>query len=149
MTSSFSKKVLIEQAELDRLQQRQIREHSTELQAMARLPNYMRNIMANRKLTAEERVNSISDMQLRFDKLKKETGVLSSALSVRPAPEPSPAAPQMQLKVLTVKGIGPEKEPEKEKQYEDILDEKDKSAQASALSPQMARVIPWNIPGVY
>ena len=49
----------------------------------------------------------------------------------------------MQLKVLAEKGIGPKKEPEEEeeKQYEDILDEKDKSAQANALSPQMARVI--------
>ena len=57
----------------------------------------------------------------------------------------------MQLKVLVKKGIGPEMKPdeEKEKQYEDILDENDKSAQASALSPQMARVIRWNIPGVY
>ena len=151
MTSSFSKKVVIDQAELDRFQQRQIREHSPELQAMARLLNNMRDIMANKTLTAEERLNSISDMQIRFDKLKKETGVLSGALPARPAPEPPPAAPQMQLKVLAEKGIGPEKEPEEEeeKQYEDILDEKDKSAQASALSPQMARVIRWNIPGVY
>ena len=49
----------------------------------------------------------------------------------------------MQLKVLAEKGIEPEKEPEEEeeKQYEDILDEKEKSAQASTLSPQMAKVI--------
>ena len=62
MTSSFLKKVLIEQAELDFLQQRQIREHSPELQAMARMLYNMRDIMANRKLIAEERLNSISDM---------------------------------------------------------------------------------------
>ena len=57
----------------------------------------------------------------------------------------------MQLKVLAEKNILPEHEPEEEeeKQYEDILDEKDKSAQASVLSPQMARLIRWNIPGVY
>ena len=105
---------MIEQAELDRLQQRQIREHSPELQAMARLLNNMRDIMANKKLTAEERLNSISDMQIRFDKLKKETGVLSGALPARPALEPPPAAPQMQLQVVAEKGIGPEKEPEEE-----------------------------------
>ena len=64
MISSFSKKVMIEQAELDRLQQRQIREHSPELQVMARLLNNMRDIMANKKLTAEERFYSISDMQI-------------------------------------------------------------------------------------
>ena len=151
MISSFFKKVLIEQAELDRYQQRQIREHSPELQAIARLLNDMRDIMANKKLTAEKRLNSISDMQIRFDKLKKETGVLSRALPAKPTLEPPPAAPQMQLKVLAEKGIGLENEPEEEeeKQYEDILDEKDKSAQTNALSPQMARVIRWNIPGVY
>ena len=143
--------MLIEQAELDRLQQHQIREHSPELQAMARLLNNMRDIMANRKLTAEERLNSISDMQIRFDKLKKQTGVLSGAFPARPALEPPPAAQQIQLKFLADKGIGPVQEPEEEeeKQYEDILDEKDKSAQASALPRQMARVIRWNIPGVY
>ena len=53
-------------------------------------------------------------MQIRFDKLKKETGVLSGALPARPALEPPPAAPQMQLKVLAEKGIGPEKKPEEE-----------------------------------
>ena len=31
----------------------------------------------------------------------------------------------------------------------DVLDEKDKSEQASALSFQMARVIRWNVPGLY
>ena len=88
--------------------------------------------MTNKTLTAEERLNTISDMQIRIDKLKVETGVLSGALPARPALDPPPAAPQMQLKVLVEKGIGPEREPEEEeeKQYEDILDEKDKSAQA-------------------
>ena len=107
--------------------------------------------MANRKLPAEERLNSISDMQIRLDQLKKETGVLSGAFPDRPALEPTVAAQQMQLKVLAEKNIGPEQEPEKEeeKQYEDILDEKDKLAQASALSPQIVRVIRWNISGVY
>ena len=86
---------------------------------------------------------SISDMQIWFDKLKKETGVLSGALPARPAFEPPPAAPQIQLKALTETGIGPETEPEEdeEKQYENILDEKDKSPLARALSPQMAKVI--------
>ena len=43
----------------------------------------------------------------------------------------------MQPKVLADKGIGPEIEPEKEEkeeQYEDALEEKDKLDQASALS---------------
>ena len=77
--------------------------------------------MANKNLTAEELLNSIFDMQIRFDKLNKETGVLSGALPARPTLEPHPAAPQMQLNILAEKGIGPEKEPEEEeeKQYEE------------------------------
>ena len=82
MTNSYTKKILIEQAELDRLQQRQQRDYSPELQAMGRLLNEIRDIMANKKLSAEERMNMISGLQIRFDKLKKEIGVLSGALSV-------------------------------------------------------------------
>ena len=44
--------------------------------------------------------------------------------------------------------IEPEKE-EQEEQYEDVLEEKDKSDQARALSPKMARVIRWNVPDLY
>ena len=61
----FSKKVLIEQAEVDQLQQRQIRELSSDLHAMARLQKIMRDFMANKILTAEERYNSISDIYIR------------------------------------------------------------------------------------
>ena len=74
--------------------------------------------MANNKLTTEERSNSISDMQIRFDKLIKETGVLSGALPAWPALELAPAAPQMQLMVLAEKGIGPETETEEEEEEE-------------------------------
>ena len=51
MISRFSKKVMIEQAELYRLKQRQILEHLPVLQAMARLLNNMSDIMVNNKLT--------------------------------------------------------------------------------------------------
>ena len=62
--SSVSKKGLIEQAELDRLQQRQLREYSPQLQAIIRLLNNMMDITANKKLNAEERLNSISGLQI-------------------------------------------------------------------------------------
>ena len=62
MTNSYTKKILIEQAELDRLQQRQLRDYSPKLQAMGRLLNDIRDIMANTKLSAEERMNMISGL---------------------------------------------------------------------------------------
>ena len=58
----------------------------------------------------------------------------------------------MQDKVLADKVTGPEIKPEKEEQeeqYVDELEKKDKSNQANALSFQMARVIRWNLLGLY
>ena len=75
-------------------------------------------------------------MQIQFDKLKKETGLLSGAIQPRVVNEAPFAAPPVQSKVLADKGIGSEIKPDKEEQeeqYEDALDEKDKSDQASAL----------------
>ena len=136
--SGFCKKVLIEQAELDRLQQQQLREYSPELQAMVRLLNNMMDITANKKLNAEEQLNSISGFQIQFDKLKEETGLLSGAIQPQVANEAPLAARPVQQMFLADKGIGSEIEPEKEEQdeqYEDVLEEKDKSDQARALSP--------------
>ena len=62
------------------------------------------------------------------------------------------AARPIQPKILADKGIRPEIEPEKKKQkeqYKDVLANKNKSAEASDLSPQMARVIRWNVPDLY
>ena len=64
MTISFSKKVLIEQGELDRLQQRQLRDYSPELKSMARLQNHIRDIMSRKNLSAEGRLNLISGEQI-------------------------------------------------------------------------------------
>ena len=64
MIISFVKKFLKKQAELDRLQQRQLREHSAKLQTMVRLLNNMRDITANELLIAEEQLNSISSLQI-------------------------------------------------------------------------------------
>ena len=148
---SFSKKVLIEQAELDRLQQRQIRDYSPELQTMVRLQNQMRDIMARKKLTAEERINLISELQIRFDKLKKETGVLSGAMPPQAAPEAPPPPPGDVPNILAAKGIGPDAALEKKEKEQDEVPEKgeDLSGEASALSPMMSRIIRWNIPGLY
>ena len=47
---------------------------------MVRVLTNMRDIKANKKLTAEKWLKSISGLQIQFDKLKKETGVLSDAI---------------------------------------------------------------------
>ena len=112
----------------------------------------MRNITAIKKLTAKERLNSISGLQIQFDKLKKETRLLSGAILLEVVLEALPAARPVQPKVLADKGIKLEIEPEAEEQkeqYEIGLEAKDKLANASDISPQMVRVIRWNVNGLY
>ena len=106
MTSSFSKKVMIEQSELDRFQQRQLRNYSPELQSMARLQIHIRDIMSSKNLSAEERLNLISGEQIQFDKLKKETKVLRGTLPARAAPAPPPPTPSVLPRVQAENGIG-------------------------------------------
>ena len=59
-----------------------------------------------------------------------------------------PAAYPMKPNVLAYQGIDPEKQKQKE-QYENVLEDRDKSDQTSALSPQKAMVIRWNVPSLY
>ena len=113
MSSIVSKKFLIEQAEQDRLQQRQLRERSPKLQAMVRFLDNIREITDNKKLTAKEQLNSISDLQIEYDKLKKEIKLLRGTLPLQCASEASPETPLVQPKVLADKGIGPEINPKK------------------------------------
>ena len=118
---------------------------------MVRYLTNMIDITANKKLYLEERLNSISGLQIQFDNLKNETGLLSGAIQPQVADEAPFATRPVVPNVLSEKGIGSKIEPEKEKQeqYEYLLEEKYKSIQSSALSLQMARVIRWNGPGLY
>ena len=106
MSSSFSKKVLIEQAELNRFQQRQLSKHSPELQAMVRLLNNIREIMADIILTAKKQLNSISGLQNEFYKLKKETGLLSGTMPSQGAFEASPSVLPVKPNMLADNCIG-------------------------------------------
>ena len=142
---------MLEQAEQDCLQQRQIRDHSLKLQTMARLQNQMIDIMARNKLTAEERINLISKLQIRFDQLRKETDVLCGALPAQTALEASPSPPPAEVpKPLAEKGIRQDAvlEVEENEQVEES-EENDKSSETRALSPMMAQIIRWKIPGLY
>ena len=95
--SSFIKKVLVEQAELDRMQQRQLKEYSPELHSLARLQTYMAKTLGRNDLTTEQKLQLLSSYQSRFDKLQRDTGVLSngplsSANPPNATPQPSTKA---------------------------------------------------------
>lgn len=56
------------------------RDYALELQAIARLLNKIRDIIARKTLTLTKQMNLIFSLQIRFDKLTKQYGVLSGAL---------------------------------------------------------------------
>ena len=74
--SRFIKRVLIDQAELDRLRARQLRKYSPEIQTMARLQDQIINILGQVDLTADEKLSMISSSDSRFSKLRGQTQIL-------------------------------------------------------------------------
>lgn len=76
--SNFSKKILIEQSELDRLQQRQIRDYSPELHNMSELQRLMVELFEKKGLSDEAKLSLLKTYQARFDKLQKDTGLPST-----------------------------------------------------------------------
>ena len=104
---------------------------------MVRLLNNMRNIVANKKLTREEQLNLISKLQIHFDKIKKNTGILSGAIPPQVALEAPPAAWPVQPKVIADNGIKSNIETENKEQYVDVQEDKYMSNHATALSSQM------------
>ena len=68
----------MKQAELDRMQQRQLKEYSSELHFLARLQTHMAETLARKDLSIEQKLQLLSSSQSRFDKLRLDTGVVSS-----------------------------------------------------------------------
>ena len=122
MSKSFLKKVLIDEGELDRLQQRQLRDYSPELQSMARLQTQMAEVLGRKDLSPQEKLSMLSGQQSRFDKIKKDVGVLSGG----PAPMSVPKPPAPKEKAEEEKEEGEEaKEDEEEVEEEDVEAQED------------------------
>ena len=77
MSTNMVKEVLVEQAELDRLQQRQLQDYSPELHSLARLQTQMTKVLWRKNITADQKLDLLLSLQTRFDRLKKDTGALS------------------------------------------------------------------------
>ena len=70
-SSKYVKKVLVDEAELDRLQQRQLREYSPELATLARMKSDMDSILRHSKLSPQEKLTRLAALQGRFEKSEK------------------------------------------------------------------------------
>ena len=73
-SKSYFKKVLVDEAELDRLQQRQLREYSFELASLARLKSNMNSILRCSNLSPQEKLTRLATVQGRFLKNQKRRG---------------------------------------------------------------------------
>ena len=87
--NSYVKTVLIEQGELDRLQQRQIRDDSPELHNMAVLRKQIAEVWSENGMSADAKLSLLSTYQTRFDKLQKDIGMLSTGTLTNAASEPA------------------------------------------------------------
>ena len=76
--SNFAKKILIDKGELDRLQQRQIRDYSPELHNMGELQNLMAELFEKKGLSDDAKLSLLKTYQARFDKLQRDTGLPST-----------------------------------------------------------------------
>ena len=96
ISKSYVKKVLVDEAELDRLQQRQIREYSLELASLSRLKSNMDSILRRSNLSPQEKLTRLAAAQGRFEKIRKDAGVLSStaAAAIALPPQMAPPPPQ-------------------------------------------------------
>ena len=83
------KRVLIEQSELDRMQQRQLREYSPELHSMAAMYRKSMDILRRQNLSDGEKLRQLYAIDPSFNQLKNETNTLGS----KPAVAPSESAP--------------------------------------------------------
>ena len=94
MSTNMVKKVLVEQAELDRLHQRQLQDYSPELHSLARLQTQMTKVLWRKNLSADQKLDLLLSLQTRFDRLKKDTGALSGGPSkVQTLPSVKPEDP--------------------------------------------------------
>jgi hypothetical protein len=73
--SSFSKKVLVEKQELDRMQQRQLKDFSPKQHSFAHLRTKIAKTLARKDLGAKQKLQIFNNYQSRFDKLQRETRV--------------------------------------------------------------------------
>lgn len=90
--SNTRKMLLLDQAEVERLRQRQLKEYDPTLGAMARATMEIEEVLSNRNLTDEDKLQLLGTLQERFRKLKATLGPVPVVSPVVVAP-PAVAAP--------------------------------------------------------
>ena len=85
--SNFVKKVLVAKGELERLQQVQLREYSSPVSHMGDLHTIITQVLGDKHMSAEVKRKLLATYQTQFDKLQRDTGLLSGTASASGASE--------------------------------------------------------------
>ena len=94
--SDYRKMVLLEEAEVDRLRQKQLREYDPTVSALARAQAQMEMFLLDEKLSDEEKLMLIEQAQQKFKRLKAAIGPIENVQPVMvaaPMPPVATAAP--------------------------------------------------------
>ena len=123
----FLKQVLVEQGELDRLRERQIRDYSPEIRSMVKIQDDIHQILLRTDLSPQQKLDMLSVPQARFDHLKAETNTLQGQTASASPEVPKPAEKKAAEKKATEKKATEKKvaEKPKEKVDGDEADEED------------------------
>ena len=81
--SKFVKQFLVEEGEYDRLRQRQFKDYSPEIRTMVTLEQQIVEILAQKDLDPQQKLDLISGLQQRFNQLKEETNTLTGLTSAK------------------------------------------------------------------
>ena len=94
--SNFVKKVLVAKGELERLQQAQLREYSSPVSHMGDLNTMITQVLGDKHMSAEVKRKLLATYQSQFEKLQRDTGLLSGS---------TPAAGSKEVKMLKKKQL--------------------------------------------
>ena len=103
--SGFRKMVLVDQGEVDRLRQKQIREYNPTISAMGRTQAELEAVLNNAAISDEDKVAILQETQRRFDRLKSIIGPMSeipvTTTMTNPAPPTAQATAQQAAAQVT------------------------------------------------
>ena len=77
--NNFVKKVLVAKGELERLQQAQLREYSSPVGHMGDLHTMITQVLGDKHMSAEVKRKLLATYQSQFEKLQRDTGLLSGS----------------------------------------------------------------------
>ena len=129
------KKVLVAKGELERSQQAQLREYSSPVSHMGDLHTMITQVLGDKHMSAEVKRKMLSTYQTQFDKLQRDTGLLSKT---------APAAGASEVKNAKETPTEPEAKTPKDELEEGEISDSDDKQEVEDPNEIMVRIIGIN-----